>query len=66
MSVDLAITLLLSLMSHASEISSLIAKARAEGRDTLSKDEWDQILNSADASEAVLAEAIERAKQEGR
>lgn len=66
MSVDLAITLLLSLMSHASEISSLITKARAEGRDKFSDEEWTQIVAAANASEEALASAVERAKAEGR
>lgn len=41
----------------AQQISEVIQKAQAEGRD-ISKEEWDQIISQADAADARLAEAL--------
>ena len=61
MSVDAAISLLLALINNASQISAMIAKAKAAGSDTISPEDWATIVESANASEANLARAIQDA-----
>lgn len=41
----------------AQQISEVIQKAQAEGRD-ISREEWDQIISQADAADARLAAAV--------
>lgn len=65
MGTDLAITLLISALNHASEIGALISRARAEGRD-VSDAEIDALLAQDDAAKAKLAAHIQQAKSEGR
>lgn len=66
MGVSAAITLILALLDRAAAISALIQKAQAEGRDTLSAEEWKVITDSDDASRAALVLAIAKAEAEGR
>ena len=66
MGIDLALELLLALLAKTSEISALIAQARAEGRDTLTPEEWSTITAADDAARARLADAITKAETEGR
>lgn len=61
MTVELAVELLLALLMKSQEISAVIAKARLEGRDTLTKDEWDSVLAADDAARARLVGLIEKA-----
>ena len=66
MTITLALDLLLALLARTSEISALITKARAEGRDRLTPEEFKQITGADDASRATLVQAIADAKREGR
>jgi hypothetical protein len=61
MTVVAAIDLMLALLSRAAEVSQVIAAARAEGRDTLTPDEWAAILKADDAARDALLAAIMRA-----
>ena len=58
MPVEIAINLLLALLDHASAISQLIQSAKAEGRTTLTVDEWKIITDKDDAAKAALTKAI--------
>lgn len=66
MGIDAALTLLIALLNNAAGISALIAKAKSEGRDTLSAEEWGTIIGSDDAARASLVLAIAKAEAEGR
>lgn len=59
--VNLAITLLLSVLNRASEIGTLIATARAENRD-ISDLEINKLVINDDAARDALAEAIKAAR----
>lgn len=63
--ITAAIDLALQLMLRGSEISQLVARAQAEGRD-LTSAELDEIRQRADEADARLAAEIARAKSEGR
>lgn len=54
MAVTAAIELLLALIDRAGAISALITKAKAEGRDDLTIEEWASILAADDAARASL------------
>ena len=43
------------------QVSALIQKAQAEGRDTFTEDEWKNIVGADDQARAFLADAIARA-----
>jgi len=58
MKIDAAISLLLALIAQSAQISAVISKAKDEGRDTLSADEWTSILDASDASTQRLRDAI--------
>jgi len=66
MGIDAAITLLLALIDQTAAISAAITKARAEGRTSLSKDEWRAITDRDDAAKVAQAAALARAEAEGR
>lgn len=66
MGVDAALALLIALLNNAAAISALIAKAKAEGRDTLSAEDWAQITTADDTGRADLILAITKAQAEGR
>lgn len=61
--IGLALNLLLSLLSKASEISALINAARAEGRD-VSDEELAALGVEDDIARDALVEAIRKAKGE--
>jgi len=60
-----AIELLLTLVTNAGRISSVIRQAQAEGRE-VSSAELSDIIRDNDGARAALVDAIERAKSEGR
>ncbi len=66
MGVNAALSLLIALLNNAAQISTLIAQAQAEGRDTLSDDQWSIILATNESARAQLVDAIAKAKAEGR
>ena len=59
--MDAALTLLIALLNQASTISLLITNLRAEGRDTLTADEWAMILDRDDVARAAQVSALARA-----
>lgn len=61
MGIDVAITIALALLSNAGQISMIIQQAKAEGRDTLTPEEWAIITSSADSARASLVSAIQAA-----
>ena len=66
MSVDLAISLLLALAKNAGQISVVVSKAQAEGRNKLTADEWALILADDDLAAIKQQAALEKARAEGR
>lgn len=60
MDVNLAISLLLALVNNAAQISALIQKAQAEGRD-ISPEEWKTVTDADDLARAQLVSAIKAA-----
>lgn len=65
MSVTAALELLLALLARTQEISILIAKLNAEGRTTLTDEEWAVIVAADDRARADLVAAIEAARRPG-
>lgn len=61
MKLDLLISLLIALASHAGEISALITKAKGEGRD-VTDEELRGLLDSDTAALARLDDTIARIK----
>lgn len=61
MNIDLAISLLISLLSHANEIGTLIRNAQAQGRD-ITPAELDGLIAKDDIARATLEAAIAKAK----
>ena len=59
LTIDL-LTVATRAMAQAQQISALVLRAQTEGRDTLTDDEWAQILAVDDAARADLVKAIER------
>ena len=60
--VALALEVVLSLLSRASEISELIRAVNASGRTELTPEEWAVITNKNDEARQRLVEAIAAAK----
>lgn len=60
--MDAALSLLIALLNQAGAISALVAQLRAEGRDTLTADEWRLILDRDDAARAAQLAALARAQ----
>ena len=60
--MDAALALLIELLNQTAAVSALIAKLRAEGRDELTPEEWQQILDRDDVSRAGQRAALEHAK----
>lgn len=58
MPVEAVLALLTALLNQAGNISAILEKAKAENRDTLTPDEWSQILSADDAATAALQAAI--------
>jgi hypothetical protein len=65
MSVTAALELLLALLARTQEISILIAKLNAEGRTTLTDEEWAVIVAADDLARARLQALIEAKKAGG-
>ncbi len=65
MNLDLLISLLLALATHAGEISNLIAKARSENRD-ITDAELQAVFDADELARAKLTVAIANAKAAGR
>lgn len=61
MSVDLAISLLIALISHSAEISAAITKAKGENRD-LTDAEVQSVFDSYALARAKLDAALAKAK----
>ena len=61
-----AIDLVLNLLAQASRVGVLITRARAEGRDSLSEAEVDELAAENSQARDQLQEAIDRARAEGR
>jgi len=66
MTVSAALDLLLNLTLQVGRITVMIRAAKAEGRDTLSEAELDELLAEDDQARQNLQDAIERARAEGR
>lgn len=66
MGIDAALTLLIALLNNAASISTLIAQAKSEGRDSLTDEEWATITGGDDMARAALVAAIAKAHAEGR
>jgi hypothetical protein len=58
MKLTIALDLLLSMLSHAGEISALIQKAKASGSDEISEEDWQAITDADDAARTKLELAI--------
>jgi len=66
MKLAAAIDLLLTLITQAQRVSTIIAQARAEGRESLSEDDINELTAANDDARAELEAAIETARTEGR
>jgi hypothetical protein len=64
--MNIALNLLLALLSNADAVSKLIASARASGRDTITLVELEQFVQGDDRARAELVQAIADARVEGR
>lgn len=64
MNIDLALTLIITLLNRSSEISALIQKARGEGRD-LTNAELDGLVTADDVARADLEAAIAEKRAAG-
>lgn len=58
MPVEAVLALLTALLNQAGNISAILQKAKAQNRDTLTPEEWQQILSADDAATAALQAAI--------
>ncbi len=61
MNVAIALSLLIQLSQQIQQISALIAKAKAEGRDEITEADIDAIVGDDDAARAELKAAIDKA-----
>jgi len=64
--ITLALELVVALLAKSTEISLLIQQAKAQGRDTLTAEEWASIEAKDSAARQALVEAIAKAKAAGR
>ena len=58
MPVEAVLALLTALLNQAGTISTILQKAKAQNRDTLTPVEWQQILSADDSATAALQKAI--------
>ena len=63
--LNVALELVLALLSKSAEISALIAKAQGEGRTALTAEEWASIEAADAAARQRLVDAIQKAKEAG-
>lgn len=66
MKISAALELAIQLLQGAAQLSAVIQKARAEGRDELTEEETHSLIVANDKATADLADAIAKAKSEGR
>jgi hypothetical protein len=53
-----AVTVLNGLLTSATQISAILQKAHAEGRDKLTPEEWAQVTSADDTAREMLNNAI--------
>jgi hypothetical protein len=58
MPVEAVLALLTALLNQAGTISTILQKAKADNRDTLTPEEWQQILGADDSALSALQKAI--------
>lgn len=58
MTATAILSLLTALINQAGVVSAILSKLQAEGRSTLSADEWASLLNADDAASSALSGAI--------
>lgn len=58
--IGAAVNLLAALAQATQEVSALVANASAQGRTTLTTEEWDALTAKADAAHAALEAALGR------
>lgn len=58
MPVAAILTLLTALLNQAGTISAILQKAQSQNRDTLTPEEWQQILDADTAASSALAAAL--------
>jgi hypothetical protein len=56
--IAIALQLLTAILSNAAPVLAVLTQANAEGRTTLTDEEWAQVRASADAAHAALESAI--------
>lgn len=61
-----ALDLLVAAAQAVSQIAPIVKQAQAEGRTTLTADEWSQVTGADDSAEAALSTAIAAAKAKGQ
>jgi hypothetical protein len=61
-----ALDLLVAAAQAAAQIVPIIKQAQAEGRTSLTADEWAQVTGSDDSAEAALSAACAAAKAKGQ
>ena len=66
MNIAAAINLVLTLLAQAARVGAMITTARAEGRDSLSEQEVNELAIENDQARDALNEAINVAEAEGR
>ena len=58
MPVEAVLALLTALLNQAGSISTILQKAKAENRNTLTSEEWQQIMSADDSATTALQTAI--------
>lgn len=66
MNIAAAINLVLTLLAQAARVGSMITTARAEGRDSLSEEEVNELAAENSQARQALEDAINQAQAEGR
>lgn len=66
MNIAIAIDLVLKLLAQAARVGSMITSARAEGRDSLTEQEVNELAVENDQARRDLEDAIKQAEAEGR
>ena len=64
--ITAGVGLLLQLLAQATQISTAIARARAEGRDDITEDDLNEAVGRDDAAREKLVAAIAAAEAQGR
>ena len=58
MPVEAVLALLTAILNQAGSISAILQKAKADNRNTLTPEEWQQILSADDTATDVLQKAL--------